>query len=336
MTLRITVFGAGAWGATLADLLARKGHEVCVWDIDPEILELLRRTRRRGKPPGLVVDDSVSFEARLESAAAPAQVWVCVVPSFAVRTLCKSLKQHFGEVGDRIFVNCAKGIEEQSLAIPSEIFNDVFGEDALGQYAVLSGPSHAEEVCLRIPTSVVCASDRQQTAEFVQNLFGTREFRVYTQTDRLGVELGAALKNVIAIAVGACDGLGFGDNTKAALMTRGLAEMTRLACAKGASARTLAGLAGLGDLIVTAMSRHSRNRLFGELLAKGRPVEVALQEVGAVVEGYRTSRSAYHLAQTCGIEMPITSAIYRVLYCGEGVGDVTTQLLEREPKPEIY
>jgi glycerol-3-phosphate dehydrogenase (NAD(P)+) len=333
---KITVFGAGAWGATLADLLGRKGFAVTVWDIDATILEQLRTTRRRGKPPALVVHESVSFETNLEVAAEAADVWVCVVPSFAVRELCRRLANLFRQRDGRLFINCSKGIEEDTLAVPSKIFAEEMGEDVLPRYAVLSGPSHAEEVCVGIPTTVVCASDSAETAQYVQSLFCTRTFRVYTQTDRIGVEMGAALKNVIAIAAGACDGLGFGDNTKAALVTRGLAEITRAALAVGASPQTLAGLAGLGDLIVTAMSRHSRNRLFGELLAKGRNVQAALKEVGAVVEGYRTCRSAYHLAKRLGIEMPITETIYAVLFEEMSIDQATESLLEREPKPEIY
>jgi len=332
----ITVFGAGAWGATLADLLARKGYPVTAWDVDAELVKQLRTTRQRGKPPGLVVHESVRFETDLLRAAADATMWVCVVPSFAVRQLCRTLRTAFDGVGGRLFVNCAKGIEEESLAIPSQVFAEEFGAENLARYAVLSGPSHAEEVCLRIPTTVVCASDSLDTARAAQAVFGTREFRVYTQSDRIGVEMGAALKNVIAIAAGACDGLGFGDNTKAALVTRGLAEITRAAVAAGAVPTTLAGLAGLGDLIVTAMSRHSRNRMFGELLARGRGVQEALQEVGAVVEGYRTCHSAYDLARRLGVEMPITAAIYAVLYEGVSISQATAQLLERDPKPEIY
>ncbi len=333
---RITVFGAGAWGATLADLLARKGFPVKVWDVDVELLAQLATTRRRGKPPALVVHESVAFEKDLAAAAVDADVWVCVVPSFAVRELCRNLRASMGGVGQRVFVNCAKGIEEITLATPSVIYAEEFGQQHLARYAVLSGPSHAEEVCLGIPTSVVSASDDVATARRVQSLFGTRVFRVYTQEDRIGVEMGAALKNVIAIAAGACDGLGFGDNTKAALITRGLAEITRAACALGASPQTLAGLAGLGDLIVTAMSRHSRNRLFGELLARGRSVTDALKEVGAVVEGYRTCRSAHMLSQKIGVDMPITAAIYGVLFEGTSIQDATAQLLDRDPKPEIY
>lgn len=332
----IAVFGAGAWGATLADLLARKGYQVTVWDVDSELLNQLRTTRRRGKPPALVVHESVCFDQDLRRAAAESDIWVSVVPSFAVRDLCRKLRTSLKGLSDRIFVNCSKGIEEDSLAVPSEVFAQEFGREALSRYAVLSGPSHAEEVCVGIPTTVVCASDHEETAKRVQEIFGTRTFRVYTQTDRLGVELGAALKNVIAIAAGACDGLGFGDNTKAALVTRGLAEMTRAAVSAGASAQTLAGLAGLGDLIVTAMSRHSRNRMFGELLAKGRSVEQALKEVGAVVEGYKTCRSAFRLARKLNVEMPITAAIYSVLYEGLSIERAAELLLEREPKPELY
>lgn len=332
---RITVFGAGAWGVTLADLLAKKGYSVCVWDVDEAVLTMLREKRTRGTPPNFFVNEAVAFESDFAQAAAYGEVLVSVVPSFAVRSVCEKLRTSGGVQG-RLFVSCSKGIEEDTLLLPSQVFAEIFGEQSLRYFAVLSGPSHAEEVCRGIPTTVVSASSESSTAVAVQDLFMTREFRVYTQADVRGVELGGALKNVIAIAAGACDGLGFGDNTKAALLTRGLAEITRAAVALGAQRETLAGLAGLGDLVVTAMSRHSRNRLFGELLARGRSSAAALQEVGAVVEGYRTTRSAYQLSRKICVEMPITEAIYRVLYEGLSVPEAVALLLEREPKPEIY
>lgn len=331
----ITVFGAGAWGITLADLLAKKGYSVCVWDIDEAVLTMLREKRTRGTPPNFFVNEAVAFESDFARAASYGDVLVSVVPSFAVRAVCEKLRTSGGHQG-RLFVSCSKGIEEDTLLLPSQVFTEMFGEHSLRHFAVLSGPSHAEEVCRRIPTTVVSASSELATAVVVQELFMTREFRVYTQADVRGVELGGALKNVIAIAAGACDGLGFGDNTKAALLTRGLAEITRAAIAMGAQRETLAGLAGLGDLVVTAMSRHSRNRLFGELLARGRSPATALREVGAVVEGYRTTRSAYQLSRKMEVEMPITEAIYRVLYEGLSVPEAVALLLEREPKPEIY
>jgi glycerol-3-phosphate dehydrogenase (NAD(P)+) len=333
---RVTVFGAGAWGLTLADLLSRKGCEVAVWDADTDIIRRLQRERSRGKPPGLVVAETVRFETEFEPAAGFGDIVVCVVPSFAVRPVCEQLAASGNGLRGRVFVCCSKGIEEETLLLPSQVFAEIFGAAAASQFAVLSGPSHAEEVCRGIPTVVVTSSAEITTAERVRDLFITPGFRVYTQSDCLGVELGGALKNVIAIAAGACDGLGFGDNTKAALITRGLAEIARAAIALGARAQTLSGLSGLGDLIVTATSRHSRNRLFGELLATGRSPKQALEEVGAVVEGYRTCRSAHFLSRRIGVEMPITDAIYAVLFEGAGIAEATASLLGRDPKPEVY
>ena len=335
MKTRIAVLGAGAWGLTLADLLCGKGHAAVVWDCDHAKIGRLRETREPGKPPGLRLSPKVELETDLQAAIAGTDRIVCVVPSFAVQEVCASIAAHHG-LGSRLFINCSKGITEDSLLLPSQVFASVFGEKALDQYAALSGPSHAEEVCRRIPTSVVSSSRSPETAAVVRDLFLLPEFRVYTQADTLGVELGAALKNVVAIAAGVCDGFGFGDNTKAALITRGLAEITRAGAAMGAQPQTLAGLAGLGDLVVTAMSRHSRNRQFGELLAHGRAPAAALEEVGAVVEGYRTSRSAYKLAQRLGIEMPLSEAVYRVCHEGLSLHDATDLLLSRDPKPEVY
>lgn len=334
---RIAVLGAGAWGLTLADLLAGNGHAVSVWDRNAGALEVLRRDRTRGKPPGLRVRESVAFEPDFEKAAGGAEVIVGAVPSFAVRAMCERLRALPGGFGgERLYISCSKGIEEETLLLSSQVFADVLGEECACRFGVLSGPSHAEEVCRRLPTmSVGCGID-METAQRVQDLFMTPFFRVYTQTDCLGVELGGALKNVIAIGAGICDGLGYGDNTKAALITRGIAEMARAAEAMGARPQTLSGLAGLGDLIVTAMSRHSRNRLFGELLARGRTVPEALEEVGAVVEGYRTCRSAHGLSRKLGVEMPLVDTIHAVLYEGASLEEAQRSLLEREPKPEIY
>jgi glycerol-3-phosphate dehydrogenase (NAD(P)+) len=336
MTGQIAVLGAGAWGVTLADLLARKGMEVRLWDIDEAHLLRIRETREPGKPPGLRVADSLAVETDFAAAAAAADVLVCAVPSFAVRSLCERLKALLPQLGERLFVCVSKGIEEETLLLPSQVFGEFYGQDALDHFATLSGPSHAEEVCRRIPTVVVSSSSCDQTAGQVRDLFFLPEFRVYTHGDARGVELGAALKNVIAIAAGACDGLGYGDNTKAALVTRGLAEMTRCGVAMGADARTFAGLAGLGDLIVTAMSRHSRNRGFGELIARGSSPADALKEIGQVVEGYRTSHSAHDLAAKIGVEMPLTDCIYAVVHEGVPIRDAVAGLLSRDPKPEVY
>ena len=337
MSDRLAVLGAGAWGLTLAELLASKGNRVRVWDCDAPKLGRLRETRDPGRPPGLRLPAAVELEEDFAATVADAAVIVSVVPSFAVRSVCESLREVPGGLGGRLFVSCSKGIEEETLLLPSQVFAEFFGEEAATrQYAALSGPSHAEEVCKRIPTVVVSSSADKAAAVRARDLFILPEFRVYTQADTVGVELGAALKNVIAIAAGACDGLGYGDNTKAALITRGLAEMSRAATAMGADPRTLAGLAGLGDLVVTAMSRHSRNRMFGELLAKGRTPAAALEEVGAVVEGFRTARSAHGLARRIGVEMPLAEVVCAICHEGLGVREATGMLLARDPKPENY
>jgi len=333
---RVAVLGAGAWGLTLANLLAGNDCHVKVWGYNSAWLDFLRRERVPATPPGLRMRNSVDFEPDFSSAAGWAEAIVSVVPSFAVRSMCERLRGAPRGLDSRLFIGCSKGIEERTLLLPSQIFEEFFGADSMNCYAVLSGPSHAEEVCQGIPTVVVSASRNPGAAEQTRDLFMSPAFRVYTQQDVKGVELGGALKNVLAIAAGMCDGLGFGDNAKAALITRGLAEIARAAVTMGAEAQTLSGLAGLGALVVTAMSRHSRNRLFGELLARGRSVEQALSEVGAVVEGYRTSQSAHDLAQRIGIDMPLCGAVYAVTHKGLAVEAARDMLLSRDPKPEIY
>jgi len=276
----------------------------------------------------------VQYSNDLAAVSSKADFLICGVPSYAVREVCGKLVSLWQNGNGPIFVSCCKGIEENTLMLPSQIFADVIGVESASRFAVLAGPSHAEEVCRGIPTLVTCSSPDLETASKVRDLFFQPQFRVYTQGDCVGVELGGALKNVIAIAAGGCDGMGFGDNTKAALITRGVAEIGRMAQALGARAKTLAGLAGLGDLIVTASSRHSRNRRFGELLAKGLTPEAALAEIGAAVEGYRTARSAYQLAAQIGVDMPLVTAVYSVVYEGLPMREVLKRLLERDPRPE--
>lgn len=334
MRERIAVLGAGAWGVTLADLLARNGHEVRVWDPAIVALAALRRDRSHGKLPGLQVHESVLFADDFDACIEGTNVIVSVVPAQAVRSVCERLR--VGGLACRLFVSCSKGIEIGSLRLPSQVFEEFFGAEASCSFAALSGPSHAEEVCRRVPTVVVSCSTHLPTAERVRDLFMMPAFRVYTQQDCLGVELGGALKNVIAIGAGICDGLGFGDNTKAALITRGLAEITRAGVAIGGQPRTFAGLAGLGDLVVTAMSRHSRNRQFGELLGKGMSPKQAQVEVGATVEGFYTARSAHELAAKLCVDMPICSSVYAVTHEGLPLKEALEQLLAREPKPEVY
>ena len=335
-SLKIGVFGAGAWGITLADLLARKGNEVVAWDFDSGVVDHLKRERSPRKLPELHISDSLQMTSDFDECAQHGEVLLCAVPSFAVRSLCERLTPLVGGLEKRTLITVSKGIEEGSLKLPSQIIEEYFGASAMERVTALSGPSHAEEVSRRIPTVVVSASSNAQTAEFVQDLFMLPEFRVYTQHDILGVELAAALKNVIAIAAGGCDGLGFGDNTKAALVTRGLAEISRVGRAMGADPMTFSGLAGLGDRVVTARSRHSRNRHFGELIASGRTVEQALEEVGQVVEGYRTCKSAHQLTSKLQVEAPLTNAVHEVLYCGASLRQAVGDLLTRDPKSEIY
>jgi glycerol-3-phosphate dehydrogenase (NAD(P)+) len=332
----VAVLGAGAWGLTLADLLARNGESVTVWDRKPEVVEQLRTHRTRNSPPGLVVHETMQFRASLLDVVQRAEIVVCAVPTYGIRELCEKLRHVWDDGRERVFVSCSKGIEQDTLLLPSGIFADVLGEAAASHFAVVAGPSHAEEVCRGIPTLVVCCAGRPDVAQRVRDLFFRPTFRVYTQGDCKGVELGGALKNVLAIAAGACDGLGYGDNTKAALITRGLAELSRAAVAMGAERQTLMGLSGLGDLVVTCGSRHSRNRKFGELIASGLTPEQALEAVGAAVEGYRTAKSAYMLARQVDVEMPIVTTVHGILYEGLSLEDGLRTLLERDPRPENY
>lgn len=294
---RITVLGAGAWGLALADVLAGNGHTVSVWDRNDTAVADLNEKGMRSTLPGHRLHNSLTYTSDLASALADSEVVVGAVPSFAARGLLPAVIR----ADTKIYVNSSKGIEAETLMLPNQVFADV-AQGSPTRYAVLAGPSHAEEVSRGIPTAVVAASTQPEVAKRVQELFTRPTFRVYTSSDCTGVELGGALKNVIAIAAGSCDSLGYGDNTKAALLARGLAEIARAAEALNANPATVMGLSGVGDLIVTAMSGHSRNRKFGQLIANGLSPESALEAVGAVVEGYRTAHSAYHLAQNHGYE----------------------------------
>ena len=341
------VLGAGTWGCTLAALLYEKGFPVKIWDISPSLLEHLEKTRIPPKLPNLQLPAGLVIEKDLHRTVKDATYLVIAVPSHAVRDLCTSLRsvaedmEHRQlEMGESFahgkFVLCSKGIEQGTLLTLSGVMEEVLGEETRQDICCLSGPSHAEEVSRKMPTSIVAAAYKPDLAHEVQTLFHADFFRVYVHDDVLGVQLGGAVKNVIAIAAGVCDGLGFGDNTKAALLTRGLAEMIRLGIAMGAKRETFSGLSGVGDLIVTATSRHSRNRNFGELIAKGRSVEDALDEIGMVVEGVKTASSVATLAEKYHVEMPISVEVYRVLYEGKRPKDGVRDLMGRSPKPEIY
>lgn len=329
----VAIIGAGTWGISLACLLNNKGVAVKAWDAFPDYVEHLRNERRHEKLPGLCIPAELPLTSSLGDIA-DCRTFVLVVASHAMRKVCEQLTKAGIDFSERTIVICTKGIEERSLKPMGEVVLDVMGEDARERLVVLSGPSHAEEVSRDLPTTVVAASANHDIAVRVQGLFMTPRFRVYTHDDVLGVELGGSLKNVIAIAAGICDGLGFGDNTRAALITRGLAEMKRLGMAMGAQEDTFSGLAGVGDLIVTAGSSHSRNHNFGEKLAQGLSAEEAQRQIGMVVEGVHSCAGALHLAEKYRVEMPITREVYAMLFEGKDPRQVVKDLMEREAKPE--
>ena len=312
--MQIAVLSAGTWGISLAALLHHKGERVRVWEFAQAVVDELLRTRRHPKLADFEIPAALPIGTDLRATLAGAEAIVCAVPAAHLRATLRRVAAE-GYAGQPCVV-CSKGIEQDTLALLHEVAAQELGAAGRGHVVLLSGPSHAEEVSRGLPTAVTVCSDSLAEAERVQALFMTPRFRVYTQTDLVGVELGAALKNVIAIACGVSDGLGFGDNAKAALVTRGLAEILRLGLALGARAETFYGLAGVGDLVVTCMSRHSRNWKFGSLLGQGRSAEQALAEVGMVVEGYYTVQAAVGLARKMAVEMPITEAVAAVLFQG--------------------
>ncbi|OAT86405.1 NAD(P)H-dependent glycerol-3-phosphate dehydrogenase [Desulfotomaculum copahuensis] len=310
---KVAVLGAGSWATALAVLLAGRGCPVLMWSRRAALAEEINRQRRNaGYLPGVDIPENVHATVDLAGALHNARAVVFGVPSHAFReTLRAALPELTAQT---LIVNAAKGIEEDSLLRLSRVFAAEAGEERLCRYVVLSGPSHAEEVGRGMATAVVVASADPAAAGEAQDLFMTGSFRVYTNPDVTGVELAGALKNVIALGTGIADGLGCGDNTKAALITRGLAEITRLGMALGANVLTFAGLAGVGDLIVTCTSMHSRNRRAGIEIGRGRTLDEAVASVHMVVEGVRTTRAAYRLAAQYGVEMPITEQMYRVLF----------------------
>lgn len=331
---RLAVLGAGSWGTALAVLLAEKGYEVALWARDYRKAEELRwRRENRAYLPGVIIPYEVFITSDLAEAVQGAEVVVMCVPSHAVREVARLLKPCWSP--GALLVNTAKGLEVETLLRLSQVIAEELGEEALSRFAVLSGPSHAEEVSRRFPTAVVASSTQPAVAETVQEVFSTSFLRVYVNPDITGVELGGALKNVIALASGMADGLGFGDNTRAALITRGLAEITRLGVRMGANPLTFAGLTGLGDLVVTCTSPHSRNRQAGLLLGRGHTLEQALSQVGMVVEGVRTARAACRLAERYGVEMPITREVYRVLFENQSPKEGVARLMARSKTREV-
>lgn len=326
--MKITVVGSGAWGTALAIHLCKNGHEVTLWSHNPEKATAMTRTRVNPMLPGAILPPEMACSGDPASVRGRDMV-VLASPSFPFRTVCQTIAPYLDR--QSLLVSVTKGIEPETLLRMSQVAGEVTGHTV----AVLSGPSHAEEVARGIPTGCVAACGDKAAAELVQDAFMSDRFRVYVNPDVVGVELGGALKNVIALCAGISDGLGFGDNTKAMLMTRGLTETARLGLALGARRETFTGLAGVGDLIVTCTSMHSRNRRCGILIGQGKPVAQALEEIGAVVEGYYAAANARTLAQKAGVEMPISQAAYEVLYEGRDPKLVVTDLMGRAKRSEL-
>ncbi|MBP7319923.1 MAG: NAD(P)H-dependent glycerol-3-phosphate dehydrogenase [Lachnospiraceae bacterium] len=327
---KISVIGAGSWGTALATVLAGNGHDVTIWSISEDEIQLLQEKREHTeKLPGVILDEKIQLTTNMEEAIKGRDMLVCAVPSVFTRSTAK-LMAPFVQDG-QLIVNVSKGIEEETLMTLTQIFEEEIPQAII---AALSGPSHAEEVGRKIPTTVVAGAHTQKTAEYIQNIFMNDVFRVYTTPDLLGMELGASLKNVIALAAGMADGLGYGDNTKAALITRGIAEIGRLALKMGANIETIQGLSGIGDLIVTCASMHSRNRRAGILIGQGKTMEEAMAEVQMVVEGVYSAKAARKLAEKYQVPMPIVEQVNEVLFEGKKASEAVRELMLRDKRIE--
>ena len=328
---KIGIIGAGSWGTALSKVVADNGHEVTVWSIVESEIEMLKAEHEhKDKLPGVKLPEQIVYTTKIEEAITGMDVCVLAVPSPFTRSTSKMMASYVKQ--GQIIVNVAKGVEEKTLMTLSEIIEE---EIPAAEVAVLSGPSHAEEVGRGLPTTVVVGAKYRKTAEYLQGVFMNEVFRVYTSSDMLGIELGGALKNVIALAAGIADGLGCGDNTKAALITRGIAEITRLGLVMGGKAETFSGLTGIGDLIVTCASMHSRNRRAGILIGQGKSMEEAMAEVKQVVEGVYSAKAASGLARKYEIEMPIVDKVNEVLFEGLPAKQAMRELMLRDRKNEI-
>ncbi len=326
----VSIIGAGSWGTSLSILLAKNGHDVCVWSLFQEEVDMLNNKREhKNNLPGIKIPESIRFTSDIKECLEGHEYIVLVVPSQAVRETCRLLTSYVNN-GDIIII-CSKGLEEKTGLRLSEV---VLSEIPKIQPVALYGPSHAEEVASGIPTTVVAASPDYEAAIKVQDLFMSTAFRVYTSPDLIGAEIGSALKNIIAVCAGICDGLGYGDNSKAALMTRGITEIARLGKAMGASPKTFSGLTGIGDLIVTCTSNHSRNLRAGRLIGKGYTVKEAQEEVKMVVEGISATCAAKEIADKYKVNMPIIQEAYNILFkekdCKKAVYDLMTRSRKHE------
>ena len=325
--MKVAVIGSGAWGTALAIRLHKNGHEVTMWTFEKELIPEMETTRRNPRLPSAILPEGLTVSPDY-ACASGCQMVVIASPSAPMRSVCRGVAPYIDK--DAVVVSVTKGIELGTQLRMSQIVAQETGKEVV----VLTGPSHAEEVAVDIPTGLLAACPDQTLAEFVQDAFMCDTLRVYTSSDPVGAELGAALKNVIALCAGISDGVGYGDNTKAMLMTRGLTEISRLGVSLGARKETFAGLAGVGDLIVTCTPMHSRNRRAGILIGQGKTAQEAMNEVGAVVEGYYAARSAWELGQRQGIDMPITEAAYKVLYEDMPVKEAFSTLLQRQRTTE--
>ncbi len=331
---KIAVLGAGSWGTTLAILLHGNGHGVRLWEFFSQRVVQLKRTRQNVLfLPGVTIPGEIVITNDYDEDLDGASMSVFALPSHVIRTLAKQVSHHLTEQ-HVISVNVAKGLERETLKRMSQVLEDEL--PAGTGIVTLSGPSHAEEVSRGIPTAVVAASTDESLNREVQDVFMASHFRVYTNEDIVGVELAGSLKNVIAIAAGMCDGLGYGDNTKGALLTRGLAEISRLGIVMGARAQTFSGLSGMGDLITTCMSKHSRNRYVGEQAGRGKKLSQILSSMDMVAEGVNTTKSARFLAQEKAVEMPITEQVYKVLFGDKNPRQAVNDLMSRVAKEEIW
>ncbi len=338
--MNITILGGGSWGIALAVLLCGKNHSVRMWEFSPKDAAMLREKREHVlKLPGIKIPQDVIITSDIKEAIDSSEFVLCVVPSQTMRKTCKTLVASVEAStlnAVKGWIIASKGIECTTLKLMTEVLVEEIPGLTGDKLVVLSGPSHAEEVSRNIPTTVVAASESQELASRIQKECSTDTFRIYTNNDPRGVELAASVKNVIALAAGICDGLGLGDNTKGALLTRGMAEIVRLGHKMGAAEQTFFGLAGVGDLITTCISKHSRNRNMGELIASGLTLEQALGKMVMVAEGVETAKSAYALAQRYQIEMPITTEVYKTLFEGKPVKEAVRDLMMRESKPERW
>ncbi|MBE6923804.1 MAG: NAD(P)-dependent glycerol-3-phosphate dehydrogenase [Ruminococcaceae bacterium] len=325
--MKVAVVGSGAWGTALAIRLCKNGYDVIMWTFEKELIPQMENERLNIRLPGAVLPEGLKISPDYACVSGCKMV-VVAAPSFPIRSVSRGIAPYIDE--DAVVVSVTKGIEQGTQMRMSEVVAQETGRTVV----VLTGPSHAEEVALDVPTGCVSACVDKAMAEFVQDAFMSETFRIYTSPDAIGAELGAALKNVIALCAGVTDGLGYGDNTKAMLMTRGLTEMARLGISMGASKDTFAGLAGVGDLIVTCTSMHSRNRRAGILIGQGKSVDEAMKEVGAVVEGYYAAAAAYELCQRQGVDMPIVTAAYQCLYEGKSAKEAVRDLLGRQKRSE--